>query len=541
MTAVKPGSYHDSVALMRVTRELSERDGVTQAAAVMATPQNKEILQEAGLLTEEAGGAGPGDLVVVVQARDAEAAEAALAAVDGILAPRTQKGGGSGGGGPEGYGCGVGAGAGGGRTKRQLLLGDAVGFGAGLASISVPGTYAAAEAAKALKLGMHVFLFSNNVGLDDEVELKRYASDRRLLMMGPDCGTALIGGVPLGFCNVVRPGNIGIVAASGTGAQEVMTLVHRGGGGISRVIGTGSRDLHREVGGLTMLRGLELLQEDEDTKVVVLISKPPSPEVAEELVRAAAAGPKPVVRCFLGLSGAGADAGAGADPNAVAVLADAVRRALELAGAGVTTVTTVTDQPNGASPKVHAGAGFLRGLFSGGTLAAEALFLLTPLLGEVHTNLSFAGARTLANPNQSQGHTIVDLGDEIFTRGRPHPMIDYSYRIERLEREATDPAVGVILMDVMLGFGSHPDPAAELAPAVAEAVRQGKAVVVTVVGTDLDPQGLARQVAQLQEAGALVAPTNAQAARWAAALAAGPAEQTGQTGQRGRKGRRESR
>lgn len=486
---------------MRISRQLKASAGITQASVMMGTPQNKEVLREAGLFDGAVEAAGPSDMVVVVEAETEEAASAALAQAEAALSAKVEA-------------------KGNGDTQvpsyRTTAAGAEALGGAGLAMISVPGPYAAAEALKALKKGLHVFLFSDNVSLDDEIELKRFAQERGLLVMGPDCGTALVGGVPLGFVNAVRRGGIGLVGASGTGMQEVMCLIDRWGSGISHAFGTGSRDLSKGVGGITMASAMEFLAEDADTKVIVLLSKPPARAVAEGILSRAASLSKPVVVCFLGNP---ADAQTrnvyrAGTLEAAAQLAVALERGEEPAGAG-------KPQEEFGATKGKPGR-LLRGLFSGGTLAEEALLIISSGGIRVLSNLS--GDESLEDVAGSRENIIIDMGSDEFTVGRPHPMIDYSYRLERLQREAGDPAVAVILMDVVLGFGSHPDPAAELAPAVAEAIKQARRanreleVVINVVGTEADPQRYSTQVGRLKAAGALIASSNAHAARIARGL-----------------------
>jgi succinyl-CoA synthetase alpha subunit len=358
-----------------------------------------------------------------------------------------------------------------------------------LALVSVPGEYAAAEAAKALARGLHVMLFSDNVAVDDEVALKRDASARGLLVMGPDCGTAIIDGVPLAFANVVRRGPIGCVAASGTGLQQVTTLVDRLGLGVSQAIGTGGRDLSEAVGGITMLDGLKLLAADRDTRVIVLISKPPAPAVAERVIAAAARAPKPVVVNFIGAT----PAARGKNLHFARTLEDAARAAVALARGR---------KPAKGAPMPRSAETRRRvcGLFSGGTFCYEAELIL--------------GA---------DGHELIDLGDDQYTRGRPHPMIDHRLRNDRIVAAAKDPGVAVILLDIVLGYGAHPDPAAEMASALRAARKANRRVafVGSVCGTQADPQGLARQEAALRKEGVLLAPSNAAAARMAAKLLAG--------------------
>lgn len=500
-TLVKKGSYQDSVALMRISRQVRASSGIKQASVMMATAQNKEVLREAGLFNELAASAGPGDMVVAVEAESEEAGSAALTLVEQVLAAPAA---------PEAAGV---------QTPRYRTVAAGAGFlkGANLAVISVPGVYAAAEALKALKNGLNVFLFSDNVPLKDEIDLKHFAHERGLLVMGPDCGTAFVGGIPLGFANAVRRGGIGLVGASGTGLQEVMSLIDRWGGGVSQAFGTGGRDLSERVGGATMLDALGVLSEDPGTRVIVLVSKPPAPGVARAILDQAAGVSKLVVVCFLGYKVHYPD-----------------RRGVFLASTLEEAAQTAVFLEQGRKPEpgipdtafqLQPGRGYLRGLFSGGTLADEALLVAEGRIGDVFSNLG--GAAKLENPYHSQKNTIVDMGDDEFTVGRPHPMLDFSYRVERFLREAGDPEVGVILMDVVLGFGSNPDPALELAPAIVDALNQARfdgrdlKIVISLVGTDSDPQSYRAQAEKFRAAGAIVASTNAQAARLAVRLLAG--------------------
>jgi succinyl-CoA synthetase alpha subunit len=398
---------------------------------------------------------------------------------------------------------------------------------ANLAIISVPGQYAAAEAWEALRNGLHVFLFSDNVPLKDEIALKRYAADHGLLMMGPDCGTAILNGVALGFANVVPRGPVGIVAAAGTGLQEVSTLLARRDVGISQAIGTGGRDLKDAVGGIAMLEGLKALQADPATEVLVLVSKPPAPGVARRVLEQVGAGDKPTVVCFLGGDPAPI-AAVGAIPAAT-LQETAYLAAAEVEGQVDSPVDEVIERETvdlqARALELKEGLSFqqryLRGLFSGGTLATEALVVWKGIVGHVHSNVPLEPHLALEDSTRSQGHCAVDLGADEFTRGRPHPMIDPDLRIRRLMAEAADPEVAVIVLDVVLGYGAHPDPAHELGAAIREArshaAGEGRElfVVASVTGTEQDPQGLSRQVRALEEAGAIVTSCNAAAARLA--------------------------
>jgi FdrA protein len=498
--------YRDSVSLMQLSARIGALSGVRQASAVMATAGNLDLLREAGLIAA-ALPPSPNDLLVALEGEDEAALVEALAAAEAELTrpPPARADG------PRRL------------PPKSLEMALAESPAANLALISTPGDYAAAEAMKALRLGLNVMLFSDNVGIEDEIRLKRYAREHDLMVMGPDCGTAILNGVPLGFANVVRRGAIGAVAASGTGLQQVTCLIDRWGQGISQAIGTGGHDLSAKVGGITMLQGLNALAADPATRVVVLISKPPDPEIAGRVLAAAEAGGKPIVVNFLG-----ADPGAVRRPNVhpVRTLEDAASLAVALAGGRRPEPATAA----AAIPKLAPGQRYVRGLYSGGTFCYEALLLLSEALGPIASNTPLEPDCRLADVWRSEGHTAIDLGDDVFTRGRPHPMIDQTLRIERLHKEAADPEVAVILFDLVLGYGAHPDPAAELgsaigsAKAVAERAGRQLAFVGSVCGTAADPQDLGRQEALLRDAGVLLAESNAQAVRLAARIAAGGPE-----------------
>ena len=521
--------YKDSVALMRVAQRLLALPEVVTATLQLGNPANKEILLEAGLLTPAVKDAGPSDIMVVVQARTLAACEAAVHESKNQLAGQSGLPGAAGGAVPDEG------------EARTLAMGAARMASANIAQISVPGAYAAAEALKALQLGLNVFLFSDNVPLEQEVALKQEAARRGLLVMGPDCGTALIGGVPLGFANNVRRGAIGLVAASGTGLQEVTTQIHRMGGGVSHAIGTGGRDVHAAVGAITLLQGITLLAQDVATEVIVVLCKPPAPAVADRVLAALREAGKPAVVLFLG--SALQATGRADDPvHVVHSLVDCAAAALRLAGAapqaarrGAAQVETrravaaavheraprppMPPYPMPARPRFAASQKYLRALFSGGTYATEAQVLWAQAGLQVWSNVPLDKSLALPDPKRrSRGHTALDLGDDQFTVGRPHPMIDQATRIERLLKEAADPEVRVIVLDVVLGWGAHADPAGELAPVIAQAraiaarAARTLAVIGFVCGTELDPQGLARQEATLRKAGMVLAGNSANAA-----------------------------
>jgi FdrA protein len=468
---VRKNAYVDSVSLLQVSAEVASLPGVDEAALVMGTDLNRDVLRDSGLLVGDAQTAGANDLIIVVRADDDSSIERALTEADRLLSNRRTSM-------PSG---GMGAPA-----SRSIRSAHRESPEANLAIISVPGQYAAGEARQALAEGLHVFLFSDNVSLDDEIDLKRRGRDLNLLVMGPDCGTAILNGVGLGFANVVRRGRIGLVGASGTGLQEVTSLLHQAGEGISHAIGTGGRDLSAAVGGSMTLQALELLRDDPATEVIVIVSKTPSGDVAQIVMRAAAATKKPVVACLLGAS---------VEPRPGVEVAGNLYQAARLAGSSSATWTNVRpeDLPH---VRLVEGQRQVRGLFCGGTLCGEAE--------------AAVGAAT--------EHDFVDLGDDQYTRGRAHPMIDPTLRNRAIVDAGRDPRVAVLLLDFILGLGSHPDPAGATLPAIRDAVASAAgdgrqlAVLGHVVGTDRDLQGLARQEAALRTAGVHLLGSNYHAA-----------------------------
>lgn len=497
--------YRDSVSLMQISSRLAKLAGVSQASAVMASANNLALLRDAKLLAG-AVEAGPNDLLIALVGESDAALAAAIGEAETALNPRPATAGGDGAPRQE--------------PPRSIEMGLAALPGANLALISTPGDYAAAEAMKALNLGLNVMLFSDNVDLAEEIALKRLARERGLLVMGPDCGTAIINGVPLGFANVVRRGAVGVVGASGTGLQQITCLVEQLGQGVSQAIGTGSHDLHKDVDGITMLQGLAALAEDPATRVIVLVSKPPARAVAERILTAARAAGKPVVVNFLGSD---PQAIGGPPLHPVKTLEDAAQAAVALLDGA--SVQAREDAP----PPVlafAAGQRYIRGLYSGGTFCYEATLLIGETLAPVWSNTPVGAARPLPDVWKSAAHTLLDLGDDLFTRGRPHPMIDHRLRNERILAEAEDPTVAVILLDIVLGYGAHADPAGEAAPVIAEAQararRDGRALAVVgfLCGTRGDPQDFAGQQARLAAAGMTLAASNARAVRLALHIAA---------------------
>lgn len=487
---VRRGVYLDSVALMRIAQSVKALAGVEECGLMMATPANKRILAEAGVLAAEGESAGPSDIVLAVRARDTLLADAALAEARHLLdRPRVAATGDNS------------------WRPRTLRLGLQAAPAANLALISVPGGFAAAEAGKALDAGLNVMMFSDNVALSDEIALKRKAQARGLLMMGPDCGTAIIGGVPLAFANVVTRGDIGIIGASGTGIQEVSCLISNNGGGISHAIGTGGRDLKSEVGGLTTLMALDLLDADPETRHIVLISKPPAADVAARVLDRVARSKKPATICFIGADGLAVPSNAR--------FASSLKAAAELALG-----KPIAEAAPASVPKPRAGG--IRGLFAGGTLCAEAQLVLLREGLAVCSNAAVPGASDLdgASPN---AHRLLDLGADEYTQGRPHPMIEPAVRDAELARAIADESIGIILVDLVLGYGAHADPAGRFREAWLRMTignRNRPLIIASITGTEADPQGLATQ-SEILSGIATVCGSNADAARLAARLSRG--------------------
>lgn len=490
---VRPGAYADSVSLMQVSRRVSDVSGVVAALVAMGTELNLEVLAGMGFDPPDAG---TGDLVVAIRADDPDAVDAALDELTAALAAS------SGGAATASFGD----------APPPRTVRDAAVFGGDLALISTPGDSAYVEALDALRAGLHVMVFSDNVPVEQEVALKQEADERGLLVMGPDAGTAIVGGVGLGFANVVAPGPVGLVAASGTGAQHLTCLLDDAGVGVSHVLGVGGRDLKAAVGGRSTRQALHALDADPATDLIVLLSKPPDEAVAAEVRELAAELTTPVVFGLLGPTEG--------DLTAVAdtVISELGRAAPPWASWG--------ERPASGAEDREPGGDRLVGLFSGGTLCSEALIIAQATLGEVRSNVTGDPDLKLTDEVTAPGHVLIDLGEDEHTRGRPHPMIDQQLRLERLAAEAAAPTTRVLLLDVVLGHGAHPDPAGELAPAIAAALaaaeQQGRPldVVVSLCGTAGDPQDRDTQARVLAEAGAYVAASNADAARTAVAVIA---------------------
>ena len=502
---VKKNHYSDSVALMKLSAEIESAPGILQATAIMSTPANIEIAAAAGLV-DEGLQARPTDLLVAVCADNEKAAEEALELAQdrlsnsgnrGAAASQSQK-----------------------MRPKSIQMGFAEQPDLNFALISCPGEFAAAEAEKALNFGLHTMIFSDNVSIADELRLKQLALEKDLFMMGPDCGTAIISGVPLGFANAVNKGNVGVVAASGTGLQQVTSLISQGGGGISHALGTGGRDLSTDIGGISMCQGIEALATDKNTEIIVIISKPPSEEVAEKVVATAEKTGKPTFICFLG-----AEKGTGKGELVYAAsLAETAEMVLGKLALGDRTPAS----NNGSPPDLkdfRDEQEFIRGVYSGGTFCYEAQIILRDALGPVWSSTPLDKSYKLVDSMMSREHTVIDLGDDEFTHGRPHPMIDHRSRHERILQEAEDPATALILFDIVLGYGANPDPAADMCASIKEAReiagRDNRQLIFVgfVCGTDHDPQNLREQIQILEQMDVIIEEHNAAASYRAASIA----------------------
>ncbi len=499
-TEIRTGAYYDSVVLMQLQRALADLPDVEDAGVVMGTQANLDLLEQTGLLVDEIKNAKADDLVIVVKARSSAVAEGAISRVDELVAARRSR-----------------EGAGEDFQPKSLESAAKILPDSHWTLISVPGRYAAGVAREALRLGKHVFLYSDNVTVEEELDLKGKGSEKGLLVMGPDCGTAIIGGIGLGFANQVRKGSIGMVAASGTGLQQVSVRIQEYGGGLTHALGTGGRDLSSRVGGLTARMALDLLDRDPDTRVIVLVSKPPDKEAADRILAYARTLSKPVVVNFIGYQTTLRELD---NLYFTTTFDDTAAAAVALDSDLSAEVSEKDFRLDDFAP----GQRYLRGLYSGGTLAYEALLILEGYLPAVYSNVPIRKEYKLENSLVSQGHTIVDLGEDEFTVGRLHPMMDNELRIKRLAAEADDPETALILLDVVLGYGSHPDPASELAPAISAARKTAEKngrhleVVVILSGTDTDPQGRDVQQQMLLDAGAKVFLSSDAAARYAGRL-----------------------
>lgn len=502
---VKKDTYQDSVFLMSIANRVKSLEGIEEVSCLMGTPENKKLLAEVNLLTDEGKEAEANDLLIAISAKNKKGIEEALREVEQLLAEKEVRGG-----------------------EREISLPKSLNSAlnqlpdANLVHISISGQYVRWEAEKALEKSLNLFIFSDNVPLKDELELKRIAQRKNLLVMGPDCGTAIINGIALGFANVIRRGDIGIVAAAGTGLQEASVLIHKAGLGISQGIGTGGRDLSKEISGITMLQGIRALEKEPNTKIIVLISKPPAKKVAERIIKEVRRSKKPFVINFLGSK-------LGRKSKRIyfaSTLEEAAHKAIALSKREKYKSKVFSERKERIvslakreSSRLKNKQKYIRGLFSGGTLCDEAMLILKDLIGDIYSNIPLKPSLKLKDSKKSQKNSLVDLGDDEFTRGRPHPMIDFTLRNERIIQEAKDPQTAVILLDIILGYGAHPDPANALAPAIEEAKERNVSVVASLCGTEEDPQDYKKQIEGLEKMGVIIMPSNAQTARFAALVA----------------------
>ena len=503
---IRKNQYYDSIFLMGVNHRLSKAAGVQQTAVLMGSEKNKELLADIGVQDPLIDAASPNDLIVAVVAETQAAVEAVLGDLDQALQ--------------------VLAGDAPVSTWRTFEDGLAQKPGANLAVISIPGEYVAREVRKAIDAGLHAFIFSSNVTIEDELELKRSAAQKNLLVMGPDCGTSIIGGAGIGFANAVRKGTIGAIGASGTGLQEFTCQIHNSGLGISHAIGTGTNDVSDAIGGLTTFAALEALEDDPGTKIIAFISKPPGKKMLAKLLARLDGCPKPTICCFLGIDHL-------PETNKKVKFARTVDEAVQWAiyfeddGPVVSKPTLTPEEFEWVknerarwSPKQK----YLRGVFAGGTFCYQSQQILQDAGVKVYSNAPLDSRFRLADPDQSRVHTLVDMGDEHYTLGKPHPMIDGMLRDQRILTESRDPEVAILFLDFILGYNASSDPVGELLDAIIQA-RDAVSlrcahltVVASICGTEDDPQDLNFQANLLQEQGFYVFHSNARAALFCAHL-----------------------
>ena len=498
---IRKNQYYDSVFLMGVNKRLSQNQSVHQTAVLMGTEKNKQLLADIGIHGIQIDAAQPSDLIVAVIAETEQVVEAVLGNLDqALLAIEAD-------------------------TPRSHLQTFEDGLGgkpsANLAVLTIPGEYVCREARKALEAGLNVFIFSSNVPIAEELELKELASERGLLVMGPDCGTSILAGIGIGFANIVRRGRIGAIGPSGTGLQEFTTQVHHAGHGISHAIGTGSHDLSDQIGGITTFGALKVLEEDPQTDVVAIIAKPPGANTLMRLNERLMTYSKPIVACFLGIpQGQVVSRGA---LLAARTIDDAVLLAVQcIDGPGVHPTIQLSEQERqlAAETRLHWSANqqFLRGVLAGGTFCYQAQQILKDRGLLVHSNVPLTPEGKLQANDVSVRHTLLDMGDDVYTLGRPHPMIDGTMRKQRILAEGRDPSVAVLLLDFILGYNASEDPVGDLLDSVLQAKHTMQtsggqlAVVASVCGTDGDPQDLNLQRSLLEDAGVIVFQSSARAA-----------------------------
>lgn len=501
-TIIQKNSYQDSIVLMLLTNQLNTIQGVKKASVMMGTPANKDIFKTGGLDTPELAAASSNDMAIVLDIADNDETliQNVLTTVDEFLKEQSA--------GNNDQGT---------ETVKTWDKALAIGKDAQVAVFSIPGSYAAPEIEHALNEGKHVFCFSDNIALEDEVRLKKIAHEKGLLLMGPDCGTGIINGIPVAFTNAIRKGKIGVVGASGTGIQEVTTLIHKLGGGVTNAIGTGGRDLKAEVAGITLKDSIATLENDPDTKVIVVISKPPAPKVRDEVLDLLRGLSKPAVTIFLGEEPTNHEK----NLYRAYTLEEAAEIAVQLLNGQ--SVELKEEVPKNPGLTFSTGQTGIKGFYSGGTLDYEAAMLVRSGLDLTTNQKATAGFILKTGP-----YEIIDLGDDIYTQGKPHPMIDPTIRKEMLAKAADDPSTAVVLLDIVLGYGSHQNMAKELAPTIKEIKNKAQqhqrelAVIATIVGTEEDPQNIEEQKQILTEAGVFLCNSNAQAVKLALVMLGHP-------------------
>lgn len=506
---IKKNSYFDSVTLMGISKRLNELDSIFNVSVSMGTELNQALLRDSGMNTSETDVATPNDLMIVFQLDNENSADEAFNIVEKALTKRSSTTAG------QSKPAGI-------KSALDLLP------GANMAVISLPGEYAAFEAKKALLNGLHVMIFSDNVSIEDELMLKTLAHEKGLLVMGPDCGTAIINQKALCFANEVGKGKVGIVGASGTGTQEISVLLDQYGQGVSQVIGTGGRDLSKQINAIMMCDALEALADDPETDLIILVSKPPEDSVAEKVYQQAQKVAKPVIACFLK---EGESATSWGNIHFANTLEEGAHKAINILNLDFETEEEAVNpaEVSAAISRLNSQQKYVRGVFCGGTLTEEARIIFKRENSDLacFSNVAKKDAEKLADPHISQANSFIDMGDDVFTQGKPHPMIDPTLRTHRIVQEAADPSTAVILLDTVLGFGSHSDPAATTLEGIKQAQQllknQKREVIFVgyVLGTDKDPQYKPAQIQQLKSAGVILGKTNAHAARIAAEIIKG--------------------
>ena len=503
---IRRNQYYDSVFLMGVNKRLSDATGVRQTAVLMGTENNKGLLADIGIRDARIDAARPNDLIVAVIADSQQNVEQVLEDLDLALQAMTESA----------------------PVSVWRTLEDGLGQKphANLAVVSIPGEYAAREAQKAINAGLNVFIFSSNVTIEEELAVKRSALLKNLLVMGPDCGTSLIGGVGIGFANAVRQGAIGVIGASGTGLQEFTSQVHNAGLGISHAIGTGTRDVSDDIGGITTFAALDALEADANTHVIAFVSKPPGKQMLARLVERLEKSQKPIVSCFLG---GGRMPAASNRLRFASTIDEAVVQSIQVVGGDAARLElSLTPEELAWCEREQAGWSpeqkYIRGIFAGGTFCYQAQQVLRDAGLKVYSNAPLDAKFTLAHPDRSYAHTLVDMGDEFYTLGKPHPMIDGSLRKIRIKEEGLDPQVAIVFLDFILGYNASLDPVGDLLDAIIESKQAAKergaqlTVVASVCGTKDDPQDLNLQTSMLREQGVIVFNSNARAALFCAQL-----------------------